>query len=92
MKNSSKLFILTVVVIAGVLLAHYIVFVKPHQKVIIAGFDKNDVTAAHARWGFFEEWVKSQPQYKGWESDPEIFKKANEEYKNKVHPNVQVLK
>ena len=49
------------------------------------GFDKDDVTAAQFRWALFEEWAKSQPQYKGWESDPEIFKKANEDYKGRVN-------
>ena len=51
------------------------------------GFDKDDVTAAQFRWALFEEWAKSQPQYKGWESDPEVFKKANEDYKSRVSSN-----
>ena len=56
------------------------------------GLDKDNVTAAKFRWALFEEWAKSQPQYKGWESDPEVFKKANEDFKNKVSSNVQVMK
>ena len=56
------------------------------------GLDKDNVTAAQFRWALFEEWARSQPQYKGWESDPEVFKKANEDYKSRVSSNVQVVK
>lgn len=56
------------------------------------GLESGDVTAAQFRWALFEEWANSRPQYKGWESDPDIFKKANEEFKNSVHANVKVLK
>lgn len=56
------------------------------------GLDKDNVTAAQFRWALFEEWARSQPQYKGWESDPEVFKKANEDYKSRVSSSVQVLK
>ena len=62
------------------------------QKSDKIGLDKGDVTAAQFRWALFEEWARSQPQYKGWESDPEIFKKANEDFKNKIVSNVQVIK
>ena len=56
------------------------------------GLESDDVTAAQFRWAFFEEWANSRPQYKGWESNPEIFKKANEEFKNSVRANVKVIK
>jgi hypothetical protein len=56
------------------------------------GLDSEDVTAAQFRWALFEEWANSRPQYKGWESDPELFKKANEDFKNSVQANVKVIK
>ena len=56
------------------------------------GLDTEDVTAAQFRWALFEEWVKSQRKYKGWESDPALFKKANEEFRNRINPTVRVLK
>ena len=56
------------------------------------GMDSEDVTAAQFRWALFEEWARSQPQYKGWESDPEVFKKANEAFKNNVRADVKVIK
>ena len=56
------------------------------------GFDENDATAAQFRWALFDAWVKSRPEYKGWESNREIFEKANEEYKNKIRSGVQVIR
>ncbi|MFH1190384.1 MAG: hypothetical protein V1682_06845 [Candidatus Omnitrophota bacterium] len=56
------------------------------------GLDRNDVTAAKFRWELFEGWIKSRPEYKGWESDPDIFRKADEEFKKKVQANVKVVK
>lgn len=56
------------------------------------GFDSQNVTAAKFRWELFEGWAKSQPQFKGWENDPEIFRKANEEFQKKVPAHVQVVK
>lgn len=56
------------------------------------GLEPNDVTAARFQWLMFEEWANSRPKYKGWESNPETFKKANEEFKNTVHSTVKVVK
>lgn len=55
------------------------------------GLDSNDVTAAQFRWELFEGWANSRPEYKGWESDQEIFKKANEKFKQSVQANVKVV-
>jgi len=55
------------------------------------GLDSNDVTAAQFRWELFEGWANSRPEYKGWESDQEIFKKANEKFKDSVQSNVKVI-
>ena len=45
------------------------------------GLSGEEVTLAQFRWAMFEQWVKVRPQYKGWESDPVIFKKANEDFR-----------
>ncbi len=55
------------------------------------GLDSNDVTAAEFRWELFEGWVKGRPEFKGWESDQEIFKKANEKFRDSVQANVKVI-
>ena len=56
------------------------------------GLAPNDVIAAQVRWALFAEWARSRNEYKGWESDPEVFKKANEEFQDKVPSNVTVVK
>lgn len=56
------------------------------------GLDAQNVTAAQFRWALFEEWAKGKPEYKGWESDSEIFRKANEEFQKKIPAHVQVIK
>lgn len=56
------------------------------------GLDSDDIIAARFRWELFEEWVKGKPQYKGWAQDPDVFKKANEDFINTVHPSVKVIK
>ncbi len=55
------------------------------------GLDSNDVTAAQFRWELFEGWANSRPEFKGWESDQEIFKKADEKFKNSGWANVKVV-
>lgn len=44
------------------------------------GLSKEQVLAAHIRWNVFEEWAASRPEYRGWDSDTRIFKKAHEEF------------
>lgn len=45
------------------------------------GLSGEEVTLAQFRWALFEQWVKAQPQYRGWESNPVIFKKANDGFR-----------
>ena len=42
--------------------------------------DKTGIVAAQVRWAVFEEWVKARPEYKGWDSDTEMFKKAQSDF------------
>lgn len=55
------------------------------------GMSRSEVLAAQVRWALFEEWAKTKPEHKGWESDPEIFRKASEEFKKKMPTSVTVL-
>ena len=59
-----------------------------------AGLSEDETTAAKLRWSIFEEWVKAKPEYEGWAADPDLFKKAQEEFKNSVgaHTKVVVVK
>jgi len=59
------------------------------------GLSDEEVAIARLRWTLFEQWVNSRSEFKGWESDQDIFKKANEEFKKalKAHgPNIAVAK
>lgn len=42
------------------------------------GLDPAEIVTAQVRWSVFEEWARARPEYKGWDSDPEIFKKAQD--------------
>ena len=93
MSKNLKTAIITALVIAAAILAFRAIFNRPTgNKLGMPGLDRTDVAAANVRWAIFEEWVKAHPQYKNWESDPEVFKKANAEFKEKANSNVTVIK
>ena len=59
------------------------------------GLDSTEVVTAQVRWAVFEEWAKAQPEYKGWESDPEVFKQAQAaflDYMEKSGRKVTIIK
>lgn len=45
------------------------------------GLSDEQAQNAKLRWALFEEWVTQMPQYKGWESNPEIFKIAMDDFR-----------
>jgi len=44
------------------------------------GLSSDEVISAQVRWAVFEQWVKNRAQYKGWDTDTEIFKKAQDDF------------
>ncbi len=44
------------------------------------GLSSDEVISAQVRWAVFEQWVKERPQYKGWDTDKELFAKAQEDF------------
>lgn len=44
------------------------------------GLSSDAVISAQVRWAVFEQWVKDRPRYKGWDTDKEIFAKAQEDF------------
>lgn len=56
-----------------------------------AGLSEEQAAGAEIRWSVFEEWVKTKPEYKGWESDPDLFKKAQDDYKKNVEPRTRAI-
>ena len=48
------------------------------------GLSTEKAETAKLRWAIFEEWVNQMPQYKGWQTDTEIFKKAMAEFRKSM--------
>jgi len=48
------------------------------------GLTEEQVVIARFRWAVFQEWANSKPEYKGWQDNPVIFKKANEDFKQLI--------
>ena len=44
------------------------------------GLSSDEVVSAQVRWAVFEQWVKTRPQYKGWDTDAQVFKKAQDDF------------
>ena len=44
------------------------------------GLSSDEVISAQVRWAVFEQWVKDRPQYKGWDTDKELFAKAQDDF------------
>lgn len=51
------------------------------------GLSEDQAVMAQLRWAIFEDWAKSRPEYKGWESNAEIFKAANDAFRKEVEKN-----
>lgn len=126
MNRTLKMSLLSVVVIAAMIFAYRIVFIRTvnyeiggikipsrynvltgkvtplinykgadikktvaDNRVDKVGMSGEEVTLAQFRWAMFEQWVKARPKYKGWESDPEIFKAANEAFRKEMDASGQ---
>ena len=44
------------------------------------GLTGDEVSMAQFQWALFENWASSRPEYKGWEENPELFKKAHDDF------------
>lgn len=56
------------------------------------GLTDEEVMIAKLRWAIFEEWVKSKPQYKGWQKSAIIFKQANDEFRRELEASGKIIK
>lgn len=54
------------------------------------GLTRDEVIIAQMNWALFEEWVGMHKEYKGWQDNSEIFKKANEEFRKGSVANTKV--
>lgn len=48
------------------------------------GLSEDQVALAQFKWALFEQWANARREYKGWDKDPEIFKKANNEFRRQL--------
>ena len=48
------------------------------------GLSAEQVAVAKLRWAIFEEWVKSHPEYRGWGTNAQTFKKAHDEFRKQL--------
>ncbi|MCM8760970.1 MAG: hypothetical protein NC938_00675 [Candidatus Omnitrophica bacterium] len=55
------------------------------------GMSGEEVTLAQFRWAIFEQWANSRPKYKGWQSNPAIFKAANEAFRKEMESSGQTI-
>lgn len=59
------------------------------------GLSKEQIAMAQFRWSIFEQWANSRPQYKGWQENPDIFKKANDAFRKETEahgPRFKIVK
>jgi hypothetical protein len=66
--------------------------IQPQPKNI--GLSEEETAAAKIRWAIFEQWVSSKKEFAGWESDPEIFRRANEAFRDRMEkegPKIRVV-
>ena len=45
------------------------------------GLSEEQAQSAKLRWAIFEEWVSQMPQYGDWQSNPDTFRKAMDNFK-----------
>lgn len=48
------------------------------------GLTDEEVIMAKLRWAIFEEWANSHKEYRGWQKDPILFKKANDAFRRQL--------
>jgi hypothetical protein len=71
---------------------------KPNLRTVEArktnkmGLTEEEVMIARLRWEIFEEWVKTKPQYKGWQKSALIFKKANDDFRHELEASGKIIK
>ncbi len=62
------------------------------RKIKDVGLTGEQATLAQFRWAIFEQWTSIHPEYKGWDNNPDIFKKANTAFKKEMEGGTFRLK
>jgi len=56
------------------------------------GLTDEQVAMAQLKWALFEQWANARSEYKGWDKDTEVFKKADEEFKKELKSYIGAIK
>ena len=56
------------------------------------GLSSEQSTLAQFRWAMFEQWVSLHREFKGWENDPEVAKKANIAFRKEMEGGIARFK
>ena len=58
------------------------------------GLSEEQVVLAQFRWAVFEQWANSRPEYKGWQTNEGVFKKANDAFRKEIErsPKIRMVK
>lgn len=51
------------------------------------GLTEDQVIVAKLRWAVFEQWANARNEYRGWQDNPEIFRKADDEFRRQLQQN-----
>ena len=65
------------------------------KKIGKVGLSEDQVVLAQFRWAIFEEWVNSHPEYKGWQDNAQMFKRANDAFRKELDtagPKFRIIK
>ena len=49
------------------------------------GLSEEQAETAKLRWALFEEWASQMPQYSDWQSNPQTFRKAMDDFKKFIN-------
>jgi len=61
------------------------------RKMDKTGLSEKQAMGAQLRWSVFEKWLMTKPEYKGWESNPALFAKAQQDFKKNIEPHMKAV-
>ena len=48
------------------------------------GLSEDQVVLAQLRWAVFEEWANAHPEYKGWQNNAQMLKRAHDAFRKEI--------
>jgi hypothetical protein len=56
------------------------------------GLSDEQAAIAQLRWAIFEEWANAHREYKGWQTNADIFKMANDAFRKELEASGKALR